>query len=219
MGGSSLGLGIFLAWALARELDPDHPPSALLAAALAVLGGYSSGLFLLLLGMRLVNRSPGTPARLLDSILVLALAWARPQSAWLAAAAFWLDATLERPLRRHFVFGAMAVYWMARGSDLAGGPSPQLTWGLILCLSFLSLCLEQDGPRSRGDADDAPLIGARVLAAQLLAVLCALLTTWWWQAAGIYSWWSLWSAVFSVVGWRAGSWIWRWLASRAKLSP
>ncbi|MFN8608125.1 MAG: hypothetical protein U0931_11380 [Vulcanimicrobiota bacterium] len=217
--GASLGLSVFLAWALTRELDPDHPASAVLAAGLAGLGGYSSGLFVLLLALRLVNRSPGTPARLLDSLLVLGLAWARPQAAWLVAAAFLLDASLERPLKRHFVFAALALVLMAQGSDFSGHLSVQLSWGLILCLSFLSLCIETGPMESVGDANGRRLLGSRVLAAQLLAVLCALLTTWWWQAAGVYCWWSLWSGLFAVVCWRAGSWIWRWLASNSRLSP
>lgn len=217
LSGASLGLSVFLAWALTRELDPDHPGSALVAAVLAGLGGYSTGLFVLLLAMRLVNRSPGTPARLLDSLLILALAWARPQAAWLAAAAFLLDATLEKPLKRHLVFAALALVLMARGSDLSGAPSQELTWGLILCLSFLSICIEGERPQSKGDADGQTLLASRVLAAQLLTVLCALLTTWWWQQAGVYGWWPLWSGLVSVVCWRAGNWIWRCSARSSKV--
>ena len=209
--GSAAGLSVFFAWAITRELDPDHPGAALLAASLAaVWGGYSSGLFLLLLGMRVVNRTPGVPARLLDSLLLLGLAWSRPNAAWIAAAAFLLDAWLEQGLKRHYVFASLALLCMAQSDNLSGaGISPQLSWGLLLCLSFLSLCSTVEPLRSRGDACDAPLDGGRVLAAQFLAVLAALLSVWCWQALGVYAWWSLWSGLFAVVFWRAGSWIWR----------
>ena len=110
---------------------------------------------------------------------------------------------------------------IAAGSDsFAGaGVSRQLSWGLLLCLSFLSVCLSVQSLRSRGDADGGELDFSRVLAAQFLAVLCALLSVWCWQTTGIYAWWSLWSGLFAVVYWRAASWIWRWSASVVKASP
>lgn len=208
--GSSSGLAIFFAWALTRELDPDRPLSALLAALLATLwGGYSSGLFLLLLGMRFVSRTPGVPARPLDSLLLLGLAWTRPNVAWIAAAAFFLDAALEKPLRRHLIFGALALVPMAQSSALTGaGLCRELSWGLLLCLSFLSLCLNGEAPATGGDENGRSLDYSRVLSSQLLAVLSALLSVWCWQAVGVYAWWSLWSGLFAVVFWRAASWIW-----------
>ncbi len=73
---------------------------------------------------------------------------------------------------------------------------------MLLCLRFLSLCLGVDPLHSRGDAGAARLDAGRVLAAQFLAVLCALLSVWCWLAPGIYAW----SRLFAVVFWRAGSW-------------
>ena len=210
--GWAAGLSIFLAWALTRELDPDHPGSALLAAGLATCwGGYSSGLFLLLLGMRLVSRTPGLPARWLDSLLVIGLAWTRPNAAWIAAAAFFLDATLDKPLRRHLVFGLLALVSMGHSDSLLGAAyAPETGWGLLLCLSFLSLGMSTGPLQSLGDASGAPLSAGRVLAAQLLAVLAALLSVWFWQRMGVYSWWPLWSALFATILWRGASFLWNW---------
>lgn len=210
--GWAAGLSIFFAWALTREIDPDHPGSALFAAALATCwGGYSSGLFLLLLGLRMVNRTPGLPARWLDSLLVLGLAWTRPNAAWIAAAAFLLDATLDQPLRRQLVFGALALVSMAHSDSFRGaGYSPEMGWGLLLCLSFLSLGQSNEHPLSRGDANQAPLVASRLLAAQLLAILAALLSVWCWQRMGVYCWWPVWSALFATVLWRGASSLWNW---------
>ena len=72
--GSFAGGSVFLAWAFARELDPDHDLAAFVGALIALpawelLGspGFTS-LVLLLLGLRIVNRTVGPPARPLDSI-------------------------------------------------------------------------------------------------------------------------------------------------------
>lgn len=73
-------VGVFLAWAIARELDPDHPASAAIAIPLSfvlllVLGPasllVSTGI---LLGTRLAAGTVGTPLRPLDigGIIVVA---------------------------------------------------------------------------------------------------------------------------------------------------
>ena len=66
--GIGAGLAVFLAWALGRELDPDHDLSAFVGAGLTVFGLLLTGLpsllvlFWLLLALRVVNRSTGLPA-------------------------------------------------------------------------------------------------------------------------------------------------------------
>ena len=73
-------VGVFLAWAIARELDPDQPASAAIAIPLSfvlllVLGPasllVSTGI---LLGTRLATGTVGTPLRPLDigGIIVVA---------------------------------------------------------------------------------------------------------------------------------------------------
>jgi len=77
--GINLGIGVFLTWALARELDPVHEYSAFLAAALSLfmLLHYETvqilvGLWLLLL-MRAVNGITGKELTLFDIFSVLGL--------------------------------------------------------------------------------------------------------------------------------------------------
>ena len=68
------GLTVFLAWAIGRELDPDHDLSAFVGVALALIGLTlldAPSLFLdfwLLLSLRLVNRTSGLPAKPMDSM-------------------------------------------------------------------------------------------------------------------------------------------------------
>lgn len=86
-------LAVFLGWAIGREIDPDHPYSALLAAILALVAHivYSPpivdaltldvivpdvdvvALLLLLTVSRIVNRTVGPRVKPLDIIAILAL--------------------------------------------------------------------------------------------------------------------------------------------------
>lgn len=90
-----LALAVFLAWAVCRELDPDRDRSALAAAvlcaaALSILPlaagaqeAWSPGIaecFVLLLALRVLNRTTGAPATLADAAGLLAL------GVWLAVA-------------------------------------------------------------------------------------------------------------------------------------
>ncbi|MGD2206818.1 MAG: hypothetical protein PVH17_08570, partial [Anaerolineae bacterium] len=119
--GVGAGLAVFLAWALARELDPDHALSAFVAAGLMLIGLFFLEppnllmLFWLLLVLRIVNRTTGLPARPLDSLAVLGLGgWLTLQGGnWIAglatAAAFMLDGWLPSMLGRHRLFAVLAL--------------------------------------------------------------------------------------------------------------
>ncbi|SFC01358.1 hypothetical protein SAMN04488102_102196 [Alkalibacterium subtropicum] len=79
LSGLSIGVGVFLTWALAREIDPKHDYSALLAAGFALINlFYYESLQLLIIGwlllvLRMVNGLCGKAVTVFDMLLVLGL--------------------------------------------------------------------------------------------------------------------------------------------------
>ncbi|MFQ5529502.1 MAG: hypothetical protein ACE5FP_04065 [Gemmatimonadota bacterium] len=185
--GLTLAIGFFLAWAIARELDPDHDAAAFVAALLSLIPLAAlerpdfAAVFLVLLTLRIVNRTVGPAARMLDTIVILALvgiaAW-RGHVAIVAAAAvaFALDAFLHPRHPVHLAgavasLGLVAVAWMNLDvvfPDAWGA----FTWlALVASLPFLFLIHVSGTPRSLSDAGGVRLSGDRVRAAQSLAFL------------------------------------------------
>ncbi|MGD8968241.1 MAG: hypothetical protein PVI07_12095, partial [Anaerolineae bacterium] len=87
--GVNAGLSVFLTWALCRELDPDHALSAFVAVGLALVGLVLWGLprlaviLWMIMVMRIVNRTTGLAAGLLDSLAVLGLgSWLSLEGNW-----------------------------------------------------------------------------------------------------------------------------------------
>jgi len=80
LGPVSAAVGVFLAWAIAREIDPDYPASGAVAmpvsmVLLLVLGPASLLVSMgVLLGLRLIAGTVGAPLRMLDIIGVVGLA-------------------------------------------------------------------------------------------------------------------------------------------------
>ena len=120
----------FAAWALTRELAPDYEGAAFVALAFAWAANVAFGarlvllLFVAMVLARVVNRSTGLPLRLFDTLSVLGFcAWAavstqQPLVLLVAALAFFLDARLDAPIRRHYLAAAvcLAVFaWMLAG--------------------------------------------------------------------------------------------------------
>ena len=108
-------------WSFARELAPDLERLAFLSLLLtfgAFLTVESSSLLLLFAAqflVRLVNRSVGLPARVIDSVFVAALTvwatWAGPFAglALVGALAFGLDASMKERFRRHWIFAVICL--------------------------------------------------------------------------------------------------------------
>jgi len=186
VGGIILALAFFLAWAIARELDPDHDLSAFVAAGLSLIPSVVLGrpdiaaVLLVLLLLRIVNRTVGTAARPLDTIGILALVgvavWRGHLAVGAAAAvAFTLDAILSPPYRIHLAAAGASIGLLAVGVSRFGAmPSYALTastWlALAATLPFLALIRASGRPLAAGDATGEPLSGRRVRAAQWLAL-------------------------------------------------
>ncbi|MGD8969512.1 MAG: hypothetical protein PVI07_18560 [Anaerolineae bacterium] len=187
--GARAGLSVFLTWALCRELDPDHAFSAFVAAGLALAGLFFWGpprlgvILWLIAVMRVVNRTTGAPAGLLDSLGVLGLgSWLSLRVNWgygvITALAFLLDSQLPQRARRQLVpafLGVIATGIAAIvGRKLAWEGPPSVVGGLIgLALSalFLPVVLSARHLTSVGDRSQQRLEPNRVQAAQILALL------------------------------------------------
>ena len=187
-------LGAFAAWALARELDPDHNASAFIAMALgfaATLWVESPGILVVFvtLGLvRLVNRSTGLAARSSDSVLMLLLSILviyidqSPFFGLVAALAFFLDGSLKEPLRRQVMFGFVAagatvVYLVDHDLGLAAVALPKSLYGwlaLLFLMIFALNALLLKSVESKGDCGDEPLDAARVKGGMAVGLLAAL---------------------------------------------
>jgi hypothetical protein len=199
MGGLFEGLSwagaIFLAWALARETDPDRWYSAFLAAAggiaCVVLLGPPSFVFLLwfLIGLRIINRTTGVAPGVLDVAALFGI------TLWLGSAAHWTVPLLTFPTVlfadvRRFPKGLRIGLFLAfPAATVALGiiRSWQLAipeWGLweplgllAIALAVIPVLVSYGVVRSVGDRTEAPLTPHRVQSALGWAVVVALILT------------------------------------------
>jgi len=192
--GTQAGLSVFLAWALCRELDPDHNGSAFLAAGLCLGGLVLWGLprlmvvFWLIVVLRVVNRTMGVPAGVLDSLGMLGLGiWLSLQGNWgygiITSFAFFLDSRLPDRAPGQLIFAllgiAVTVAATIVGGDLLWDGGPHLGGTLIaLTVSILFLPVIRDARslKAVGDQTGKRLEPHRVQAAQLIALIIGVKT-------------------------------------------
>jgi len=210
------GLAVFLAWALSRELDPDHDLSAFVGAGLMLLGLVFLGLptllqlLWLLAVLRLVNQTSGVPARALDTLGLLGLGgWLVWQGQWIAGVAtslaFLLDARLAPRGKRHGFFAGLALVMTVVLSIFNGnvrmenGPSlPVIVSAVVIGALFGVVVWASRSVESVGDASGQRLNARRVQAAQLLALVVALATAWWQGLTGVGALSPLWAAMLGT---------------------
>lgn len=191
--GLSGGASVFLAWAIGREMDPDHPPSALVGGAIGgatmlVWGAPSilvSGWVLVLL--RLVARTTGLAPRPFDTLILigvsLGLGLVRGSDfILLAATGLALDGWLAPVHRNHrFAAAGLGFAWLATVFAQFSPSSVDvdlaiLVWvGLgVIAVAFLALTLSRWEVEAQADRTPEPLKPRRVHAGQVLGVLLAL---------------------------------------------
>jgi len=219
--GAFAGGSVFLAWALARELDPDHDLAAFVGALIALLAWELLGsprfasLVLLLLGLRIVNRTVGPPARPLDSIALLLLAgWVAWRGDWITTfvvlIAFLLDGTLRPEHRIHLAAAGAALALTGVAVSRAGipaelsGPDLPSVLALALLLPFLRILERSRSLRTLTDVGALPLVAKRVRSGQALGLLAVLLSVAAYGLEGLEALSPLWAAMvgcglFSIV--------------------
>lgn len=182
-------LTVFLTWALVRELDPDHPLSALLggvaAGGVSIATATASALALaaLMLSVRLVVRSTGLRPLLTDIAVVGAAvgALSRTPLVWAAglalAFAVALDTGLPEPApqRNLWLAGAigLAVTLTAVLSDAlrVSWSLPGATTTVLVAVALaLVVTAPTDDLRSVTDYRPTPLHPERLRVARLLTV-------------------------------------------------
>ncbi|MFW6104833.1 MAG: hypothetical protein ACOC6I_03230 [Candidatus Bipolaricaulota bacterium] len=206
-------LSVFLAWALGREVDPDRPTTAGLAAVGQVIVIWFIDVPSLLLSfwalftLRILNRTTGLKAGILDTVLVTGIsAWLGYQLSWViagtGAVVFLADGIMESPNRKHLVPGVLlfgeAIYLLATEPyiwrDFFNYP---VKFGLILAISFvfLSVIYANKTVNSVADETGERLSVRRVQLAQLVAVMVALLFPLWAGVHGFHQSATFWSVL------------------------
>lgn len=182
-------IGVFLAWAIGRELDPDHPATARWAGLLAllyvgVLGPPSllASATVLVMG-RILVRTTGLAPRGLDLVVLViggvlsAHTLAGATAALVLATALVVDLQMEDPAPTG-PMAAAAVDILIGGAIVlfVADPQPwaQPTTTELLVAAPLVLAL-YPGPRARlrsvGDVTGAPLDVRRLAMARRLAIV------------------------------------------------
>ncbi len=226
-GGSRDGLGIafnagvasFLAWAIARELDPDRPAAgtaaAVISGVVSIVVGPSMLLVtvLALLTARILHRSTGLPPTLLDLLALLGVAYvgSRSASGWAVglALAFAVarDHRLPDPAPRRQLLAAFLIAATATAGAVVGGVPyrwtvPAATETILLIAGVVAaFSLRIYVPVSVTDHTGRRIDTVRLQSARMgtlgTGVLAAALT----GSEGIVALSPLWSAVIGVALW------------------
>jgi hypothetical protein len=184
--GGSIGAGIsagfttFLAWAMGRELDPDRPWTAGVAAVAAgavslAIPAEAGTLAVLMVAARVLLRPTGLAPTLVDLLGLTAVAgfFARTPAGWAAgmALAFALarDTALPQPAERTQLGFAAAtavlVTAVASLTDALGGPwqAPDAYEATIAAIGLIAgITLPRETPQTRCDATPALMIEERL---------------------------------------------------------
>jgi hypothetical protein len=212
--GLEAGFSVLLSWALARELDPDQPASAVaagIAGFLIFLTGPTNlgAVTALLFAVRLVAGTPGAPPKTLDLVWLPGLAGysARSTGGFLAglALALALAGHAEPPHGGRqrlsaLSAGALAIGLAAFRDTLAPHAVFPTPWQwVVLGAALLSIVwLRIPAAVSVGDLSGEPLDHRRLVRARLLAVATGILVVAWLGGAAAPAFVGLWAAFVGI---------------------
>jgi hypothetical protein len=185
-------LSIFFAWALTKEIDPDYPHAALIAAGIGICCllfleiPFILPLVLLLFLFRITNRISGIIPTLFDSILILLTGtYLIYTGNWiqglLMTITFYMDARLNEPVKRHFIFAFICLVsslFVLYGSNIEVlFPSQYQIFILLLLIVFsIVKIVKAEVLRTVSDVKSKPLSKERIIATRMIALLAGLLT-------------------------------------------
>ncbi|MCD4807615.1 MAG: hypothetical protein K8R13_08635 [Methanococcoides sp.] len=185
--GIKAGITTFLLWAISREINPDHESVAFIPVIFTLPHVIIYGLhpifpltwFLLLL--RLVNRSTGAKAGIIDSLAILSIgAFLTYQLSWvfgtISALGFFLDGRLSSPYRGHLIPAVLLLLYSGlalihESTDVVMDISLlKIVAFTVMILLALPLFTNKAPIISIGDRTGERLDEQRIKATQLLAV-------------------------------------------------
>lgn len=215
-------LATFLAWALGREIDPDHDSAALIAAPLALLGYLWVGaaavlpLYAALATLRVVARTVGMTPLPADALLLALGAGATAYFGSTAVAlvlvfALWLDGRLPEGSKRlanrmsaaalGLVLGVvisslpLRINWVAEMTPLI------ITAGIILAYAAGIWAMPKPA-RTHDDRRGLPLQQSRVFATQMLALAIGIAAFVQAGTDGIALYTPLWATLLAIAIWQ-----------------
>ncbi len=190
--GLGMTAGYFLAWALARELDPDHDHAAFVASGLTLTGMFVfyppdfAGLVWLLLILRVITKTTGLRPKITDSLFIsLITGYLICKGEWIyglfAIFAFTLDSFLNPQFRSQLYFAALnavllVFLWIFRGINpyLESLTVPILLVVLSITVFSLPVIALTSRTKSRADSTKKKLNPTRIQAAQVFGLTLGL---------------------------------------------
>ncbi len=186
--GIRAGGTVFIAWAIAREIDPDRQTAAVVAvpiALLALLAGppWLATIAAVMLAGRVAIRTTGVPPTRIDLLVLVGLAAYLGSAPWgiigalCIGVALFADTLLPRPAHNLNRAAAIAAVLACVAVTMLIGEWPSWEqpsfgqWTLLGLGVLAAALLPVEEPRSRTDIRDDPLHHGRLRAARLLALI------------------------------------------------
>jgi len=188
----SLALTIFITWALARELDPDHEQAAFWPVFLVILGHVRFNipdffqLFLLLVLFRITNRVVGPSPKWPDSLIVLLLAgYLAFNQNWIlgliSAFILFIDSRLTDGIKRHLFLSILlllvvlaAIYFNNVVVFQQQYSLPLSLIAIVGTLLYTAFISGYGNPSSKQDITENQLDQVRLKVAQAAALITVL---------------------------------------------